>query len=75
VLIVPHVLLRKQKYGFEYDMTDANFLAPDMNAKEENHRKMQTFRSLSSGDTEQESRISSLLHGTVELIFDALVRP
>ena len=36
---------------------------------------MQTFRSLSSGDTEQESRIFSLLHGTVELIVDALLRP
>ena len=52
-----------------------NFLAPEMNAKEENHRRMQAFRSLSLRDTEQESRISSLLHGTVELIFDALVRP
>jgi hypothetical protein len=75
VLIVPHVCLRRQKCGFEYDMTDANFLAPEVNTKEENHRKIQTFRSLSSGDTEQESRIFSLLHGTVELIFDALVRP
>ena len=43
MLIVPHVFLRKQECVFECDMTDANFLALEMSAKEKNRGKMRTL--------------------------------
>ena len=73
-MIVPHVFLGKQKSSVEYDLTHVNSLTLEMNTREKKPRKTRALRFLSSDDTEQESRISSVLRTTVELIFDALLR-